>query len=127
MARVLKLDRAQYGDDGLLSLYRGDDWSVRGSVVDRVNGYETPVDISELGVTGYFPSASGGPDLPVMAATGSCSQLVVTLPADQTPNVQLTSAGVGIYVVTQDMSGKLETIRTLDQAVVVLDRGFPVG
>lgn len=126
MSRVLKLDRAQYGDDGLLSLYRGDDWSIKGTLVDRVNGYETLVDASSLAVTGYFPSASGGPDLPAMAATGACGVVTITMPAASTPLVDVNTGGEGIYLVTQNGS-LIHTVPSQDDAVVVIDRGFPTG
>lgn len=125
MSRVWKLDRSQYGDDGLLSLFRGDDWSVFGTVVDRVNGYETLVDLSGLAVTGYFPSASGGPDLPALAVTGSCGVLTVSLPAASTPLVLDSTGGIPLYVVTQDRSGRLVTVPTRDEGVVIIDRGLP--
>jgi hypothetical protein len=91
-----------------------------------VNGYETLVDASVLGVTGYFPSATGGPDLPAMAATGMCGIVIVTMPAASTPLVQVSTGGEGVYLVTQ--SGSLvRTVPTDDDSVVVLDRGFPTG
>lgn len=127
MARVLKLDRKFYGDDGLLSLYRGDDWSVYGKVVDRVGSYETGVDLSAYGVTGYMPSASGGADLPIQAATGSCGTLSLSAAKALTVSVQPNSGGEGIYVVLADAMGNLTTVPTFDQAVAVLDRGFPSG
>ena len=127
MARVLKYDKKFYGDDGLLSLYRGDDWSIYGKVVDRVGSYETEVDLSAYSATAYFPSATGGPDLPTSAVTGSCGTLTVSMPAAQTPNVQTNSAGEGAYVVLQDSQGKLTTVTTIDESIAVLDRGFPVA
>jgi hypothetical protein len=127
MSRVLKFDRKFYGDDGLLSLYRGDDWSIYGTVVDRVNAYETLVDLSQYGATGYFPSATGGADLPATAITGSCGVLTISLPAATTPLVQSSTGGEGAYIVLQDSMGNLTTVPTIDQALAILDRGFPTG
>lgn len=125
MARVWKLDRRQYGDDGLVSLYRGDDWNIYGTVVDRVGSYETLVDLSAYSVTGYFPSASGGSDIPAPAVTGSCGVLTVSLPKAQTPDVLTSTGGEGLYVVFEDNTNKLQTVTTFDDAVAILDRGFP--
>lgn len=127
MSRVLKFDRKFYGDDGLLSLYRGDDWSIYGTMVDRVNGYETLVDLSQYSVTGYFPSVTGGSDVPAMAATGSCGVLTISLPAASTQLVLDNQNGQGMYVVTQDGMGNLQTVSTIDDAIAILIRGFPTG
>jgi hypothetical protein len=127
MARVLKLDKKFYGEDGLLSLFRGDDWEVYGKVVDRVSGYETEVDLAPYSATGYVPSASGGPDLPLAAATGGCAVLTLSMPAASTPLVAENSGGAGIYVVLQDSMGRLQTVPTIDQAVAVLDRGMQLS
>lgn len=123
MARVLRLDKKFYSDDGLLSLYRGDDWSFYGKVVDRVGSYDTEVDLFLYSATAYFPSATGGPDLPTTAATGSCATLTISMPKTSTPNVATNVAGIGAYVVTQDAQGNLETVPTIDQAIAILDRG----
>lgn len=122
MSLVWKLDPENYGVDGLVSLYRGDDWSLAGKLVDLIQGYERPVDTSLYSASGFFPSASGGPDLLAPAATGACGAVVVTLDQGQTPNVALSS-GQGAYVVVADSGGKLTTVPTSDQAVAVLDRG----
>lgn len=125
MSRILKLDKKFYSDDGVVPLFRGDDWNLLGKVVDRAGNYETGVDLSPYSATAYFPSASGGPDLPAMAATGSCGSLTISMPAASTPNVQSNVGGIGAYVVLKDSQGNLTTVPTVDQAIAVLDRGFP--
>lgn len=127
MSRVLKFDKKFYGDDGLLSLYRGDDWDIYGTVVDRVNGYETLVDLSQYGVTGYFPSATGGSNLPASAVTGSCGLITVSMPAASTPFVQTNTGGEGAYLILEDSMGRLQTVPTIDQAIAILDRCFSTG
>lgn len=124
MSLVWKLDRPQYGPDGLVTLYRGDDWNLTGKIVDFINGYEQPVDTSQYSATGYFPSATGGPDLPCAAATGACGSLAVQMPAASTPLVQVSSGGEGAYVVVSDGQGKLTTVPMIDQSIAILDRGF---
>lgn len=124
MSLVLILDKPQYGPDGLVTLYRGDDWNLTGKVVNQIGSYEEPVDVSNLAVSGFFPSASGGPDLLAPAATGSCGSVSITLPATSTPLVQVNTGGEGPYIVVADQSGKLTTVPTRDQAVAILDRGF---
>jgi hypothetical protein len=124
MALVWKLDQPQYGPDGLVTLYRGDDWNLTGKVINLINGYEQPVDTSAYSATGYFPSASGGPDLPCAAATGACGSLAVSLPAASTPLVQVSSGGEGAYVVVADGMGRLQTIPMVDQSLAILDRQF---
>lgn len=127
MSRVLKLDRKFYGDDGLLSLFQGDDWAIFGKVVDRVGSYETGVDLSLYSASAYFPSATGGADLPAAAATGQCSLLTISMPAISTPNVMLNTGGEGIYIVLEDAQGHLQTVPTIDQGIAILQRGFPTG
>ena len=124
MSLVWKLDKPQYGPDGLVTLFRGDDWSLSGKVVNLIGSYEQPVDTSQYSASGYFPSASGGPDLPAAAVTGSCGSLTVQMPAVRTPFVQVSSGGEGAYVVVQDQQGKLTTIPMLDQSLAILDRQF---
>lgn len=124
MARILKVDGKFYGDDGLVSLFRGDDWSLQGKIVDRVNGYETPVDLSAYSASAFFPSASGGPDVLALAVTGQCSALAISLGKADTPGVQTNVGGEGIYVVLKDNAGNLQTVPTFDQAISVQDRGF---
>lgn len=124
MARYLKIDRRFYGEDGLVSLYRGDDWSFYGQVVDRIGTYETHVDLSGYSVTGYVPSVTGGVELPLTAATGACGTLSLTLPAAESPQAELMN-GQAMYVVMQDSMGKLQTVPTIDESIAVLDRGFP--
>ena len=123
MSLVWKLDQPQYGPDGLVSLYQGDDWNLTGKVVNRINGYDQPVDTSAYAATGYFPSASGGPDLPFSAVTGDCGVIAVQVPAASSPLVLASTGGEGAYVVVQDHQGKLQTIPTVDQAVAILMRG----
>jgi hypothetical protein len=127
MALFLKLDKAQYGPDGLVTLTRGDDWSLAAKLIDLIGSYESAVDASQYAATGFFPSASGGPDLPCAAVTGQCGSLSVSMPAASTPFVELNSGGEGPYVVLMDNQGKLQTVRTVDQAVVVVDRGPSLG
>lgn len=124
MARVIKLDKRQYADDGLLPLFRGDDWSVIGKVVDRVGSYESEVDMSPYSATGYFPAATGGSDLPVSAATGECGSVTISVPKEVSPNIALSN-GIGAYIVLQDQSGNLQTVPTIGTDIAVLDRGFP--
>lgn len=124
MALVWKLDRPQYGPDGLVTLYRGDDWNLTGKVVNLIGSYEQPVDMSQYSASGFFPSASGGPDLPAVAATGTCGALSVQMPAASTPLVQVSSGGEGAYVVVADGQGKLTTIPMIDQSLAILDRQF---
>lgn len=124
MALLLVLDKTQYGPDGLVTLYRGDDWKLTGKVVNQIGSYEQPVDTSQFSVSGFFPSASGGPDLPAVAATGSCGAIAISLPAASTPLIQVSSGGEGAYIVVQDAMGKLQTIPTRDQAIAILDRCF---
>lgn len=122
MSLVIKLDKPQYGVDGLVNLYRGDDWNLTGKLIDQIGSYEEPVDSSQYSVSGFFPSATGGPDIYAQASTGTCGSISVVLPADQTPLVQL-SDGVGAYVVIKDVSGNLTTVPTRDQSIAVVDRG----
>lgn len=125
MSLVWKLNKTQYGPDGLVSLFQGDDWNLDGKVVDLIGSYEAPVDMSPYAATGYFPSASGGADLPFPAATGVCGSLAVSVPAASGALVLQNTGGSGAYVVVQNqMTGKLQTIPTIDQAVVILARGF---
>lgn len=124
MAIRWKLDREQVGPDGLITLFRGDDWNVVGKLVNLIGSYEQPVDASQYSATGYFPSATGGADLPALAATGSCGALSVQYPAISTPSVQVSSGGEGPYVVLQDSQGKLTTVPTIDQNMAILDRSF---
>ena len=122
MSLVWKLDRPQFGPDGLVSLFRGDDWNLSGKVINLINGYEQPVDVSPYAATGYFSSASGGPDLPFPAVTGACGVLAVQVPAASSPLVQESTAGVGVYVVVES-GGLLQTIPTYGEPVAIRDRG----
>ena len=124
MSLVWKLDKPQYGPDGMVSLYQGDDWCLRGKVINLIGSYEEPVSTYPFAATGYFPSASGGPDLPFPAVTGDCGCLVVKVPASGSPLVQQSTGGQGAYVVVTDVTtGLQKTIPTLDQAVAILARG----
>lgn len=124
MALVWKLDRPQYGLDGLVSLYRGDDWRLSGKLINQIGDYEEPVDASIYSVSGFFPALAGGSDILAPAVTGSCGLIVVSMPAVSTPLVQENTGGEGAYIVVQDNMGKLQTVPTRDQALAILDRGF---
>lgn len=122
MALVWKLDQPQYGPDGLVSLYRGDDWRLSGKVIDLINGYEKPVDTSPFSVTGYFLGVTGNA-LPFPGVTGACGALSVAVPAASSPLMSETN-GEGAYVVVTDVNtGLQQTIPTLDQSVAILTRG----
>lgn len=123
MALVWKLDRPQYGLDGMVSLYRGDDWNLSGKLINQIGDYEEPVDASAYSVSGFFPALSGGADLLAPAATGSCGLITVSMPAASTPLVQENTGGEGAYIVIFD-GVKLQTVPTRDQAIAILDRGF---
>lgn len=119
---VWKLDQPQYGPDGLVALYRGDDWRLSGKIVDFINGYEKPVDTSAFSVTGYFGGVTGNA-LPFAGVTGACGALSVVVPAASSPLLGETN-GEGAYVVVTDVNtGLQQTIPTLDQAVAILTRG----
>ncbi len=126
MSLVLLIDKPQYGPDGMVTLYRGDDWNLAFKVVNRIGSYDQPVDTTTFeGATGFFPSASGGPDLPAESAdTGPCGALNVVMPAASTPLVEVSSGGLGPYVVIEDSDGNLKTIPTVDQSLAILDRAF---
>lgn len=124
MSLVLKLDKPQYGPDGLVTLYRGDDWNLTGKLINQIGSYEEPVDSSLYSVSGFFPSASGGPDILAPATTGSCGSISVNMQAASTPFVQTNTGGEGAYVVIADQSGTLTTVPTRDQAVAIIDRSF---
>jgi hypothetical protein len=118
------LDRPQYGPDGLVTLFRGDDFLLTGKIVNLIGSYHEPVDVSQYAVSGFFPSASGGPDILAPAVTGPCGAISVSLPAASTPFVQCFTGGEGPYVVAADSSGRLTTIPTSDQALAIVDRAF---
>lgn len=121
MSLVWKLDQPQYGPDGLVALYRGDDWRLSGKVVDLINGYEKAVDVSPFAVTGYFPSATGQTSF--AGVTGACGALAVVVPASASLLLAETN-GEGAYVVVTDVNtGLQQTIPTLDQAVAIMTRG----
>ncbi len=133
MSRVWKLDRRQYDSYGQLPLYRGDSWAVSGTVVDRVNGYETLVDMSLYSVTGFFPSnlppcCTGTPaPISVPGVTGSCGVVVAAVQSTVTPNAELTTEGQGVYLVLEDQYGNIQTVPTSDNGVVILDRGMDLN
>lgn len=123
MARILKIDRKFYGDDGMASFYKGDDISFYGKIIDRVNGYDTGVDLSPFSATGYFPSVTGNVQLPCTAVTGDCGTLTVLIPKAQSVQLATNGSGEDFYVILQDGAGNLQTVSTVDAAIAILNRG----
>lgn len=123
MARYLKLDPDQYGVDGLIPLYRGDDWALTGRVIELDQGIEREVNLSSVvGATGMIPAASGGQAvLQLDVVDADCGKIVLSLGAAQTPEIRLSDVGVSPVIVLEE-GANLHTLTSVDQALKIQDR-----
>lgn len=124
MALFIDWDQTNYGVDGAIRLYTGDDWHLTGRIVDLIGGVKNRVDLSALqGASAFFPAASGGMMTGLMTVVDSVAGLVkLSVAASQTPYANISDVPCAPYAVVQS-SGLLQTVPPLDTAVVIADRG----
>lgn len=129
MALYLKLDKKQYGKDGLIPLRRGDAWSLLGKVVNRYAGYEEDYDLSDVvgDITGCIENTTGGSIATTVTIEDAvCGKVTIAAEAEATELADECVAGQSMYLLLQEDDGP-KTVETLDQPLEILDRGFTNG
>lgn len=124
MAKYIKLDKSQYGKDGVIPLKRGDDWVLTGKIVNRSCGEDLTVDLTGLGMTACLPGADGSTiTVDPVAVDAEEGTFTMTVPKAKTLLTQ-PSFGTGFYIVLQDNDSNQETVESYDPALEIKDRGF---
>lgn len=123
MAKFIQLDDAVFLN-GAAQLFRGDDWSLPGKIVDVVDGvYSRDVDMTGISATAYFPAATGGAPVSgnVQFLTQEVGKFNIQVPAAYTP--QVATGQLGFYILTQvGATGAQATYAMTDALLNVQDR-----
>lgn len=126
MAKYLKLNEDQYGVDGMVRLYRGDDWALSAKIVDLTQGLESAVDLTGLiAASAFFPGALGFIQATWTVVDAPKGLVTISMAASGTPAVDLNTDGISPLVVLQEPTG-LQTLVATDQPIVVQDRSWAV-
>lgn len=129
MAKYLDLDKKQFNSSGVVPLRRGDDWKLKGTVIEKYARYQAPLDLTDVtGATGFFPASSGG-SMPADAFTivdAVGGQFEMDLAASATLNVS-TEDTTTIYATIEHPTLGLMTIETEFAVVEIKDRNFSGG
>lgn len=136
MARVLEFDRKHFGRDNLITLTRGDDWSLETQITDEKGGYREMVIFADddiVGATGYFKADQSNVDLveagttriPAIINIKDCSgEFLLELPASGSELVQKDENGVDLFLEVEKSSGRIETVYTYGQPIAIREQDF---
>lgn len=126
MAKVISLVQDQFGINGTVPLFIGDDWAIR----CILNNFQpelipdfAPVDLTGASCTAYFPATGGG----VISSVGiitAPTQAAVTfvLPASATMTAQVMT-NTDFYAVAS-IAGLQTTFQTVDSIIQINARQF---
>jgi hypothetical protein len=129
MAVYLSLDKSQYLE-GLIPLFRGDDWLLTGKIVNQLpQNYFGYVDLAGVSATAYFPTDPTLNLVPVQPAVVQFTNVLegeftINLPASASISTLLTPNGSSIYMETKSASGLTTTYQTNDSPLQIQDRTF---
>lgn len=129
MAKFLFIEKKEYDQFGTVPLKRGDKWDLDLKIFDNLGRERIPVDLTDMGVTGFFPPATGTTPI---AVTGSITSpfegaFNLTLPGSTTQNVAVADQGTSFYVKLAAIGDtEVETIETKDEPLQILSPNFRV-
>lgn len=128
MAKILVIDKKHYLGGGLAPLRRGDRWVIDAKIVDRLGTYETPVDLTGVPATGFFPAADAEDTDAAIAVSGTilnaeAGTVRFTVEPEETDLVSIADQGVSMYATLATADG-LQTVETNDSPFEIKDRGF---
>lgn len=126
MARYLKFDRKLFGSTGQITLNRGDDWVLPGTIMELNGANLDPVDLTgTTGISGSFPGITGS----VVPASATiidlmCGKVQLSLPASASLLTQPTSIGCSPLIRLSGPQG-VQTLDSIDpQPVVIQDPSY---
>lgn len=124
--QYLKLDKRQYGKDGLISLIRGDDWSIEGQIFDIYSNYQHDVSLAGHTLRAFMPATGGtAVEAAVTVVDESCGKIKVDLAASGTEIAELSDDGLSFFVlVCNTFSNTTKTVETHDEPLQIRDRAF---
>lgn len=128
MAKILLLDQKHYLN-GQVPLKRGDKWTLQARVVDRIGGADTVVDLTDCAASAFFEAEAAADVDGLIPGTvaldaGAVGALTITLDAATTPTVADASEGVSLYATILHPTLGLITVETVDEPLLISDRGF---
>lgn len=125
MSKFIEFNLDLFGSDGVIPLKRGDDWSLPGHVRLRRGDQVDEVNLAAVtSASAFFPCASGGVVQCAIAIVDSdCGRINISVPKEDSINVQLSDSGMAPFAVLEDPSG-LVTIAPEQPVVQVQDRSF---
>lgn len=124
MSKFIQFNKENYDADGLITVYRGDDWLIKGKIKDRVGSEDLDVDLTgTTGASGFVPAASGGFMACLATVVDSLAGIIsLSVPAANSPNAQASQSGAAPYIILSSSAG-IQTLTPLDAPLRVLDRG----
>ena len=124
MANALIILPDQYLQ-GVVTLYRGDQWNLNFQLVNQVGGVNVAADMTAAsGVTGFFPAATGGVlGIPCTAIDVGHGFYRCVVPSNLSSDAALASDASSWYAQALTPNG-LQTFATPDMPLVINDPMF---
>lgn len=125
MAIYLTLDKRQSAPSGLIPLRRGDDWKLKGQIVEKYARYSAPLDMTSCSATASFAGDPSGIVTAVVSITDSVAGLVeIDVAASASPGVLVSENGTNIYMVMNHPTRGVITVESELPNLEIKDRGF---
>lgn len=124
MSKYVIFDRDQFGSEGLIPLKRGDDWSLRGKIVDLKGTFKDKVNLTGFSATGFFPGTNDSLSQVVEIVCAEEGTFRIDIPASASINAALANNGTTMYITISNTDGKTETVETEEEVLEVRDREF---
>lgn len=125
MSKVIYLEKDQFGEDGTVPVFKGDDWAIRTRIGNDAPGLPfAQIDMTGKSVTGYFPAATGGTVTAIGTVTDAPGgRVTFDLPPESTEQT-LETTGTDFYAIVEDGDEEQETYQTRGQLLEIKSRGF---
>lgn len=122
---LLRLNKVHYFN-GAVRMYKGDEWVISAKIVDRIGGVDTDKDLTDYGVTGYFPTTGDAQAVVATVDTGDCGKISMTVDEAVTAVLEENTNGVQLYcIIASPASGENPlTVQMAEPDFQIADRGF---
>lgn len=125
MAKYIVFDKDLFGIDGNIPLFRKDDWTLRGEIVDGLGKCKRIFDLTGYSASAFFPAASGGPvSFPVNIVAPKAGRFELEVPGSASSGIALAEQGTSLYFTLDNSTDNITTVETPYEPLEIRDRYF---
>lgn len=125
MAKFLEFDKKEKNFNGVIPLRKGDQWELEALILDSLGSERLPVNLTDKGVTGFFPAATGGVAVPAMIDSPLEGSIKFTVPPEITTNLKtVNQSSMYVEISDEGVIDIVETVETRFEPLEILERGF---